>query len=222
MERDNSRNDVRRMDSGSWYWVSKRIIQERARETGFLAMCVYHFLASMVDEAQSCYPSQLYIATHLGCSRAAVNSAIRRLREAGLITVNKVGRNSCSYRLLEARCQPEKTDESTGVNKEVNGSDTNNNQLTRINNNTIVCVKENEHENGQRPETRKELFASEMAEKLDDRRNIRQYLFYSRRFPEIILREFLSQSLQTPSHRIKKSRAALFAYLVKIYDQQTS
>ena len=222
MDSDNSRIEVRRMDAGSWYWVSEKIIQEQVGETGFLAMCVYHFLASMVDETQSCYPSQQYIAKHLGCSRSAVNMAIKRLREAGLIAVHKVGKSCHSYLLLDARCQGEKTEVSTRVNRGVNGSDTNNNQLTRINNNTIVCVKENEHENGQRPETRKELFASEIAEKLDDRRNIRQYFSYTRRYPEIVLREFLSQALQTPLHRIKKSRAALFVYLVKIYDQQTS
>ena len=210
------------MDSGSWYWVTKEIIQKRTGETGFLAICVYHFLASMVDEAQSCYPSQQYIATHIGCSRAAVNSAIRRLREAGLIAVDKEGKRCYSYLLLDARCQGEKTEVSTTVNLDVNGTDTNNNHITRINNDTIVCVKENEHLKEKRPETKKEMLASEIAEKLDDRRNIRQYFSYTRRYPELVLREFLSQALQTPSHKIKKSRAALFVYLVKIYDQQTS
>ena len=222
MDKENSRNDVRRMDSGLWYWVSKKIIQEQVGETGFLAICVYHFLASMVDEAQSCYPSQQYIATHLGCSRAAVNLAIRRLREMGLIAVHKVGKSCHSYLLLDARCQGEKTEVSTTVNRDVNGSDTNNKQITKNNNNTFVCVKEIKYGSDQRPETKKEMLASEIAEKLDDWRNIRQYLSYTRRYPEIVLREFLSQALQTPSHRIKKSRAALFVYLVKIYDQQTS
>jgi biotin operon repressor len=222
MDNGGAKSGIRRMDSGSWYWISKEIIQNFVRETGFLAMCVYHFLASMVDENQRCYPSQQYIAKHLGCSRAAVNVAIGRLKRIGLLDANKAGGKYCSYQLLETKCQPEKTHVSTTINKEVNRSDTNNNQLTRNNNNTFVCVETDKHANEQRPVTKEELLASDISETLEDQRNIRQYLFYARRYPESVLREFLSQAKQTPSHRIKKSRAALFAYLVKQYDQQTS
>jgi biotin operon repressor len=222
MDKEGPKNEVRRMDSGSWYWVSKAVIQKYASRVGFLPIAVYHFLASMTDENQSCYPSQQYIAEKLGCSRSSVSRAINKLCTNRLIAVTLKGKNNYAYRLLEVRSCNAAHRMSHGCNQDVAPVDTNNTTLTRINNNTFVSVSSKKLLNGRPPETKEELLASDMAEMLDDQRNIRQYLSYARKYPESVLREFLSQAQQTPSHRIRKSRAALFAYLVKQYDQQTS
>jgi DNA-binding Lrp family transcriptional regulator len=222
MDKGELKNEVRRMDSGSWYWVSKAVIQKHASKVGFLPIAVYHFLASMTDENQSCYPSQRYIAERLGCSRSSVSRAIKKLKVLKFIALTRGVNGNYTYRLLNTNNCTDANKMSHRCNQDVAPVDTNNNQLTRINNNTFVCVKTNKHVSGRRPETREELLASDMAEMLDARQNIRQYLSYARKYPESVLREFLSQAQQTPSHRIRKSRAALFAYLVKQYDQQTS
>ena len=222
MDKESPRNEVRRMDSGSWYWVSKAVIQKYASKVGFLPIAVYHFLASMTDENQSCYPSQKYIAEKLGCSRSSVSRAINKLCTNRLIAVTLERKNNYAYRLLEVRNCTDANKMSHGCNQDVAPVDTNNTTLTRINNNTFVGVSPKKPLNGRRQISREELLASDIAEMLDDQRNFRRYLSYARRYPESVLREFLSQALQTPSHRIRKSRAALFAYLVKQYDQQTS
>jgi DNA-binding Lrp family transcriptional regulator len=222
MDKEGPRNEVRRMDSGSWYWVSKAVIQKYASKIGFLPIAAYHFLASMTDENQSCYPSQRYIAERLGCSRSSVSRAIKKLKVLKFIALTRGVNGNYTYRLLDTKYCTDTNKMSHGCKQDVAPVDTNNTTLTRISNNTFVGVSSKKLLNGRRPETREELLASDIGEMLDDQRNIRQYLSYARKYPESVLREFLSQAQQTPSHRIRKSRAALFAYLVKQYDQQTS
>jgi len=222
MDKREPKNEVRRMDSGSWYWVSKAVIQKHASKVGFLPIAVYHFLASMTDENQSCYPSQQYMAERLGCSRSSVSRAIKKLKVMKFIALTREVNGNYSYRLLDIENCTDANKMSHECNQDVASVDTNNTTLTRISNNTFVGVSSKKLLNGRRPETREELLASDIAEMLDDQRNIRQHLSYAHKYPESVLREFLSQAQQTPLHRIKKSRAALFAYLVKQYDQQTS
>jgi len=222
MDQREVNSKIRRMDSGSWYWVSKAVIQKYASKVGFLPIAVYHFLASMTDENQSCYPSQRYIAERLGCSRSSVSRAIKKLKVLKFIALTREVNGNYSYRLLDIENCTDANKMSHGCNQTVAPVDTNNTTLTRNNNNTFVSVSSKKPLNGRQLISREELLASDIAEKLDDRQSIRQYLSYAHKYPESVLREFLSQALQTPSHRIRKSRAALFAYLVKQYDQQTS
>jgi DNA-binding transcriptional MocR family regulator len=222
MDKEGPRNEVRRMDSGSWYWVSKAVIQKYASKVGFLPIAVYHFLASMTDENQSCYPSQRYIAERLGCSRSSVSRAIKKLKVLKFIALTRGINGNYTYRLLDTKNCTDANKMSHECNQDVAPVDTNNTTLTRISNNTFVGVSSKKLLNGRPPETKEELLALNIAEMLDDQRSIGQYLSYARKYPESVLREFLSQAQQTPSHIIRKSRAALFAYLVKQYDQQTS
>jgi DNA-binding Lrp family transcriptional regulator len=162
------------------------------------------------------------MAERLGCSRSSVSRAIKKLKVLKFIALTREVNGNYSYRLLDTRNCTDANKMSHVCDQDVAPVDTNNTTLTRNNNNTFVGVSSKKLLNGRRPETKEELLASDIAEMLDDQRNIRQYLSYARRYPESVLREFLSQVQQTPLHRIKKSRAALFAYLVKQYGQQTS
>lgn len=62
---------------------------------------------------------------------------------------------------------------------------------------------------------REELLALELAEGLDDRPNLARYLRYARRFPEGLLRRLLGEVSSVPAARVKRSRAAIFASLLK-------
>ena len=64
--------------------------------------------------------------------------------------------------------------------------------------------------------------AMDMATALNDRQNLPLYHSYSRKYPESLLRKVLSEVKQVPTEKIKKSRGALFNYLVQRYVQKSS
>ena len=70
--------------------------------------------------------------------------------------------------------------------------------------------------------TREELLARDLAAGLDDEENLRFYLSVCRKYPEEFLRKTYSQVKQIPEKKIKKSRGALFNYLVQKYDKKNS
>jgi len=72
------------------------------------------------------------------------------------------------------------------------------------------------------PRNREELLAWDLAEGLNDFKGLPFYLSLSRRFPEPLLRGFLSQARQIPAEKINKSRAALFNHLIQKYAQENS
>jgi len=65
------------------------------------------------------------------------------------------------------------------------------------------------------PTTNEEFLAFEIAQGLQDEHNLGLYLAYAQRYPEHLLREIFDQVKQVPPQQIKKSRGALFTYLVQ-------
>lgn len=64
--------------------------------------------------------------------------------------------------------------------------------------------------------------AMDIATALGDHKNLALYISYSRRYPESLLRRVLGEVKEIPSEKIKKSRGALFNYLVQKYAKETS
>ncbi len=67
--------------------------------------------------------------------------------------------------------------------------------------------------------TREGQLASEFAEGLGDTKNIRYYISATLEHSERFLRDIYRKVKETPEHRIKKSRGALFTYLVQKYEE---
>lgn len=59
--------------------------------------------------------------------------------------------------------------------------------------------------------------AKNLAETLNDMKNVRYYYSIAHDYSERYLMEICQKVMETPEHKIKKSRGALFAYLVKKY-----
>ncbi len=226
MNETTPRNDIRKMDDGGWYWISKPVIQEYVPKVGFLSICVYHLLASMADENQSCYPSQQYIAEKLGCCRSSVSRAVRKLKDQGLISSTGKARDHSVYQLLKVGSCTSATQMSHPRNSDDAPVDTNNTTLTRTNNNNVVSVRNSDQRthspNEFELQTKEELLALDIAETVGDERNPAKYLHYAKRYTESLLREVLSQVKQTPEEKIKKSRTALFVYLVNHYAKRSA
>ena len=181
-------------------------------------MAVYNLLASMADSGQLCFPSQKYIAKCLGYSRATVNKTIKRLEKAGLIKIEKRDRYHCRYSLLKVRCKAQETQMSTRGNSDVKYFDTNDNQITRINND-IDRFKKNKSGfgplKGLKPKTREELLALDLAQGLNDLKGLPLYRSYAKKYPEAMLRKALAEARSIPAHKIKKSRGALFNHIIR-------
>jgi hypothetical protein len=63
----------------------------------------------------------------------------------------------------------------------------------------------------------KKLLAAKIAILLDDESALPLYLAYTKKYPERLIREVLGIVLAIPKTKIKKSRGALFNYLVQLY-----
>lgn len=67
--------------------------------------------------------------------------------------------------------------------------------------------------------TKEGLLAKYLAEGLRDTKNIRYYISVTLDHSEKFLKEIYRKAKETPEHRIKKSRGALFAFLIKRYGE---
>lgn len=91
--------------------------------------------------------------------------------------------------------------------KDINNIDSNDNIDTKNEFNSFSLTKE-------------ELLAMDLAEGLNDRANLGFYLSVCRKYPESFLRKIYSEVKEIPLRRIKKSKGALFNYLVQKYDKR--
>jgi len=99
------------------------------------------------------------------------------------------------------------------------------NHLTRLNNDTtdqeeLIHKTVAPDSKKLTPAIQTESLALELADTLNDHKHLSLYLSLTRRYPESALRSVLSQVLAVPENKIRKSRAALFIYLIQAYAKQ--
>jgi len=219
---DDQAKKVRKLRDGGWYWIARKILRLYGRRLGTSGLAVYNVLACFArSETQSCFPSRKAVAQMLGMSRRTVTRKIRLLEELGLVRVEKRGN---SYRYLLLAAGKEVTQETPGGDKQSTfketAGNTNDNKLTRVNNIDIEGKEFSGAHNSFKPDTREKMLAQDLAQALDDERNIPFYLSCTRKYPESFLRRVLGEVKEVPVENIKKGRAALFNYLVQKYAKQ--
>jgi biotin operon repressor len=127
---------ARELKYGEFFWLDKAVIQQYVPKIGNMGMIVYTFLASFADTEQKCFPSQEYIAAHLGCSRSTVWRAIKSLEKYGLVKKRRRDRYRCEYLLLKIdKCKLYEHRMLQGCNGDVSRTGTNNNELSKNINN---------------------------------------------------------------------------------------
>ena len=217
---DPTQNCARSMGDDNWYWIGKSVLYTHAKTAGVFGIAVYNCLASYANSNQTCYPSQQRMAEILGCSRSAVNKAIKSLEDSGLIAVERRGRYPQLYRLLKVRCNPDKLLLSMSRDFDVAPVRTNNNKRTRNINDRVShseVIHNTNPDDYLKPAIQIDPLALELAESLDDRPNLPQYISHCRKYPESLLRGVIREVLEIPGSKIRKSRAALFNHLIKAY-----
>ncbi len=99
------------------------------------------------------------------------------------------------------------------IKKDIKNNDIDNNNSFDLNSNSF---KEFE------PRNRKERLALDLAKALNDPKGLALYISYSNKYPENLLRKTLGVVNKIPDEKIKKSRGALFNYLIQKHAQKTS
>jgi len=217
------KHEIRSTKKGNWYWIDKKILHQYGRRLKPSGIAVYNALASFVNsETQSCFPTQKTMAELIGVSRRTIIRKIKLLKELVLIRVEKK-KGRCHYQLLKLKARV--TSDSQRCDKRYTSDATqgniNKNYLIKINNKNIDINKFSNPEEF-RPKTREQLLAFDIAKELNDFKALRLYLSYAKKYPESLLRKVLGEVKEIPLKKIKKSRGALFNYLVKKYAHKTS
>ena len=92
-------------------------------------------------------------------------------------------------------------------------NDNDKNDIKNINN-------DNDIDNEPDSLTKEEILAMDLADGLNDKENLNFYFWASRKYPEGILRKIYSQVKQVPEKKIRKSKGALFNYLIQKYEKR--
>ena len=65
------------------------------------------------------------------------------------------------------------------------------------------------------PKTKEESLAWDLAIGLSDMKGLHLYIAYAKKYPEDLLRQTMADVKEIPEDQIKKSRGALFNYLIQ-------
>jgi len=106
----------------------------------------------------------------------------------------------------------------TGTHDNVN-NDTNDKDINNIDSNDRIDTK---NEFNSLFLTKGELLARDLAAGLDDEVNLRFYFSVCRKYPEEFLRKIYGQVKEIPLNKIKKSRGALFNYLIQKHEKNNN
>lgn len=216
---------IRSIRDGNWYWIDRIVLNDFGKKLKPPGIAVYNVLASFSNsKTQSCFPSQETIAELINVSRKTVIKYIKILKTLKLISIEK--KKGSFHYLLFKPCVKIKIQGRVkkGVSEEKDSYRTN--KYIKKNNNNIVCRKKlisnSEKSKIFKPKSREELLAFDISKALNDSENFTLYLSYAEKYREPVLRKILGDLKEVPPKRIKSSRKALFSYLLKKYDQETS
>ena len=216
---ENEKNKIRSLSRRGWYWINREILAGYGKRLKSSGIAVYNVLASYANQGtQTCFPAQQTIADQIGLHRVTVNRKISQLRQLGLLKIERL-KDRCLYSLLNSDVSDTLHPCSRNDTRDIAPGYINKNKRTRININNIDNKKylatDDKSSKEFKPQTREELLALDMAQTLSDLKSLPLYLKYAKSLPESRIREALSWVKQVPDENIKKSRAALFNYIIK-------
>jgi hypothetical protein len=138
-------NDVLRdTRERGWFWLDNAIIDEYLPKIGVTAFAVYACIVRHSDRAGNAFPSYSTLQKELACGRSQVAAAIKKIVDAGLVTITTGKRASNVYHVVTVSTSPKPelvpiqnqshigTGTSPGAEPElVPNRDSNKTQLTR-------------------------------------------------------------------------------------------
>ena len=192
------------------------------------------------------------ISSNMGTNRNTVLRWLTTLREEGYITTQNTGRclhiqinkwknfsdvgkiPNQKLHISNLRCCKNPTSQKTSESQKTPILRENSAFLSTPNDRTIKKdILKNDNDNKFmnlnsnafrqfKPRNESDLLAIDMATLLHDQKNLVLYRSYSKKYPAWLLRRVLSEVKQLPPEKIKKSRGALFNYLVQTYAKKNT
>ena len=89
MEVKNQKIEVRSIEDGNWYWISRKVLEDYAPEIGVIGFALYRAYASYAGNKGVAFPSQRTLARMLGISIKTIIKYNKKLQESGLIKIEK-------------------------------------------------------------------------------------------------------------------------------------
>jgi len=223
---ENEKNKIRSLSRHGWYWINREILAGYGKRLKSSGIAVYNVLASYANQGtQTCFPAQRTIADQIGLHRVTVNRKISQLSQLGLLKIERQ-KDRCLYSLLSPDVSDPLHPCSKSYTRDVSPDNINNNKRTRININNIdnknIFATDDKSSKEFKPQTREELLALDMAQTLNDLKSLPLYLKYAKSLPESRIREALSWVKQVPDERIKRSRTALFNFIINKYAKRAA
>lgn len=243
---DEQAKHYRRMKNSVWLFLYlilksgrtgflRKTCNEISKETGIKSRTIRNWLKNLKNKGYVSVKKQSKgILIHINCP----NGHVRAMFIHTTCPIGQKNQGSAPVSNsdnLEKTCQSEKnkvekTLYSSGKNEKTslcNKYDTNNKYIyndVNIFNNDYNNDMENNNKNELNSFylTREELLAKKLAEGLDDFESLKFYLSATRKFPEELLIKIYREVKSIPSYKIKKSRGALFNYLLQKYEQNNS
>jgi DNA-binding Lrp family transcriptional regulator len=144
MEVQNQKIEVRSIEDGNWYWISRRVLEGFASKIGAIGFALYSAYASYAGNKGVAFPSQRTLARMLGISIKTIIKYNKKLQENGLIRIEKRKGRSNLITLLKIegmnQVQTPPVVGSEGVLKQVQTKE-NNMKENKIKENTKVDAK---------------------------------------------------------------------------------
>jgi len=89
MREETSKIEVRNMEDGDWYWVSRRVFEDFAPKIGVIGFAVYNAYASYARDKGVAFPSQKTLSQKLGISIKTIIKYNKILQDNGLIKIER-------------------------------------------------------------------------------------------------------------------------------------
>lgn len=201
-----------------WFSMPKELFRRFSLVLGLEGLAVYSLLASYVKENAICKLDSKKISHKLGCRELVVYKALRKLENLHLIRPKPFPSGTTGYQILwlppwgklcgktvlkiSKKSAPYRYDYSIETLREKIDDDIEGSGDKLIFLNYMNPIDQTQ-------------LAYELAEALNDQEAIQMYLAYTQRFPEDLLREILTKVLAVPDYKIRKTRGALFNYLIQ-------
>ena len=213
------KSNKKKSSEAKWFSLPQALFRLFSSNLGVTALAVYSLLAAYADENFRSRLEYHKISRKLGCTKLEAIMALHTLENLHLIKAEPQNSRTKSYQLLwnppwgkvcgKPCGKPEpKQEKKTRTYRFVYSQE----NIFDIDIEGPVNKLRFLNNMSQTDETQ---FAYELAEALNDQEAIQMYIAYTNRFPEPLLREMLVKVLSVPDHKIRKTRGALFNYLIQ-------
>jgi DNA-binding Lrp family transcriptional regulator len=89
METQDQKIEVRNIEDGNWYWISRKVLEDFAPKIGAIGFALYSAYASYAGNKGVAFPSQRTLAKRLRISVKTIIKYNKKLQESGLIKIEK-------------------------------------------------------------------------------------------------------------------------------------